>query len=286
MSILEEIFAHKQAEIALLERDKPLSAVRREAEAAPYPLDFLAALTTRGRPAPALIAEIKRRSPSRGLLSPAFDPLRLAGLYQQNGAAAVSVLTDERYFGGSLEHLRLVVGALRSGERLTPVPVLRKDFIFHPYQLYEARVAGAAAVLLIAALLSPAQLGDLHALALELGLLPLVEVHREAELAGVLDCQPRLVGINNRDLNTFTVDLATTYRLRPLVPAGIAVVSESGIQSAGDLACLDAAGVDAVLVGEAILGAPEPAAKVRELSGMKEVSYGMHCGQDLRDQNA
>jgi indole-3-glycerol phosphate synthase len=219
-----------------------------------------------------LIAEVKRRSPSRGLLSPDFDPLRLAGLYRQNGAAAVSVLTDERYFGGSLDDLRLVASALRTGVSRSPVPVLRKDFIFHPYQLYEARAAGAAAVLLIAALLSPVQLCDLHALALELGLLPLVEVHREEELAGVLDCHPRLVGINNRDLHTFATDLATTYRLRPQVPADIAVVSESGIHTAQDIAQLTDAGVDAVLVGEAILSAPDPAAKVRELASAERIN--------------
>jgi indole-3-glycerol phosphate synthase len=267
MSILAEIFEHKQAEVAQGMRERPLSTVRRRAEAAPHPPDSLAALTGSTGQTPALIAEVKRRSPSRGLLAESFDPVRLARLYQENGAAAVSVLTDMRYFGGSLEHLQLVAGAMDSAGVSPPLPVLRKDFIFHPYQLYEARLAGAAAVLLIAALLSPAQLCDLHALALELGLQPLVEVHQEAELEAVLFCRPRLIGINNRDLRTFAVSLATTYRLRPRVPSGVTVVAESGIHTAKDIEGLAAAGVDAVLVGEAILRAPDVAAKVRELAG-------------------
>lgn len=268
MSILEDIFQHKQAEIDRLKREKPLRTVRREAELAPAPTDFLAALTDGGRSAPALIAEVKRRSPSRGLLSPTFDPGRFARLYQENGAAAVSVLTDENYFGGSIDDLQLVATILQSGEYPSPLPVLRKDFIFDLYQLYEARAAGAAAILLIASMLSPPQLCDLHALAVELGLQPLVEVHNEEELEGALACQPRLVGVNNRDLHSFTVDLSTTLRLRPLVPAGITVVAESGIHTAQDVHLLAAAGVDAILVGEAIITAEDKAAKVRELAGV------------------
>jgi indole-3-glycerol phosphate synthase len=183
--------------------------------------------------------------------------------------AAALRFNRRHYFGGSLEDLRQVSAYMRSVGSLPPVPVLRKDFIFDPYQLYEARAAGAAAVLLITAALSPALLNDLYALAGELGLAALVEVHQESELEVTLGCQPRLVGINNRDLHTFTVDLSTTLRLRPQLPAGTLVVAESGIRTADDVACLAAPGVDGILVGEAIVSAPDPGGKVRELSGRR-----------------
>jgi indole-3-glycerol phosphate synthase len=221
-----------------------------------------------------LIAELKRASPSRGLLAPHLDMLQLAQIYAANGAAALSVLTDEKYFLGSLATLR----SLRRSAALLP-PLLRKDFILCPAQLYESRAAGADAILLIAAALpADAELADLHALALDLGLTPLVEIHTLDELERVLRLPAlKLVGINNRDLKTFTVSLDTTVQLRPHIPRsgapGIRVVSESGIFTAAQVALLAALGVDAILVGEALVTAPDIGAKVRELSG-KEGTEG------------
>lgn len=264
--LLAEILAHKRVEITLEQAVRPLVAVRAAAEAMPRPLDFVAAL--RGAAArPALIAEIKRRSPSRGLLLADFDPLRLARLYRQNGAACISVLTDRRFFGGDLAHLT----GIKSQQ--PEVPLLRKDFICDPYQVYQARAAGADALLLIVAALEPAQLRDLHALAADLHMAALIEVHSAAELEVALTCGPRLIGINNRDLRTFQVDLATTEHLARQIPGDVCVVAESGIRAAADLARLAAiprpggvAGVDALLVGEALVTAADVAAKVRELA--------------------
>jgi indole-3-glycerol phosphate synthase len=263
MGILETIFANKRAELDERQRSLPLVQVRQAAEAAAAPLDFVEALQKSGRK-PALIAEIKRASPSRGLLVPDFDPLRLARLYQQNGAAAISVLTEERYFQGHLDYLHQIA-------MLTPrIPLLRKDFILDPYQVYEARAAGADAVLLIVAYLGDASrrgcLGDLHALIRELGMTPLVEVHSRDELDIALQCEPLLVGINNRDLRDFSVRLETTLTLRPLVPPDICLVAESGIHSPADADRLAAEGVDAVLIGEALVTAPDVAEKVRSFT--------------------
>ena len=260
MNILDEIFAYKHEEVAERQRTRPLSQVRGEAEQAAPALDFAAAL--RGvRSKPALIAEVKCASPSRGLLAKDFDPLRLARVYQENGAAAISVLTDERYFQGHLDYLRQI-SDLGLG-----LPLLRKDFVCDPYQLYEARAAGADAALLIAAYLEPALLRDLHGLARELGLAALVEVHSRAELEQALECGALLVGINNRDLRDFTVRLETTLALRPQVPEHVCLVAESGIHTAEDVARLAAARVDAILVGEALVVADDTAAKVRSLAG-------------------
>ena len=224
------------------------------------------------RSRPALIAEIKRGSPSRGLLVADFDPLRLAGLYAENGAAAISVLTDERYFGGSLDHLRAV--AVAQGGRAEGPPLLRKDFICDPYQVYQARAAGADAILLIAASLAPILLAELLALAHDLGMAALVETHDEAELATALASHARLIGINNRNLHDFTISLETTLRLGRRVPAEVCLVAESGIFAAEDVARLaeierggGGRGVDAILVGEALVTAADVAAKVRALSG-------------------
>jgi indole-3-glycerol phosphate synthase len=264
MSVLHEIFAHKrQADLDGQRRALPLAQVRREAEAAPAALDFAAALQRPARK-PALIAEVKRASPSRGLLARDFDPLRLAETYQQNGAAAISVLTEERHFQGSLEHLRQIA-ALPARP-----PLLRKDFIFDPYQVYEARAAGADAVLLIVAYLGdPLRRGcleDLHTLILSLGMTPLVEVHNRDELELALACGPRLVGINNRDLTDFSVRLETTLELRPLAPPVVCLVAESGIHTREDADRLAAAGVDAMLIGEALVTAPDVAEKVRSFT--------------------
>lgn len=258
-NILPKILAQKQVEIAALD----VVALLRAAESAPTPRDFLAAITRRVTDRPvALIAELKRASPSKGILAPRLDLFQVAEIYAQNGASAVSVLTDEKFFLGSLETLRQL--------RITnyQLPLLRKDFIIAEPQLYEARAAGADAVLLIAAALpDDARFADLHACALDLGLTPLVEVHDETETERALKLTGvRLIGINNRNLATFEVSLETTERLRPLIPAEIPVVAESGIFTAQDVSRLARAGVDAILVGEALITAPDIAAKTRELS--------------------
>lgn len=261
MNILEEIFAHKVTEVEQKQRVHPLADVRVQAERSAPPLDFIAALRRAPAQRPALIAEVKQASPSRGTLITDFDPLRLARTYQENGASAISVLTDERYFKGSLDYLCQIAN-------LTPrLPLLRKDFIYDPYQVYEARAAGADAVLLIAAYLEPARLRDLHALVTGLGMAALVEVHNASELAAALTaCRPPLVGINNRNLADFSVSLDTTTHLAAQVPAGTCLVAESGIHTPADMDRVAAAGVDAVLVGEALVAAQDTAAKVRSMA--------------------
>lgn len=264
MSILAKIIQQKRIEIAALDG----RSLRRAAESSPAPRDFLAALT----PLPegegpgvraALIAELKRASPSKGILAPHLDLFQVADMYAQNGASAISVLTDEKFFQGSLETLR----QLRF-ERNCKLPLLRKDFIIHESQMYESRINGADAVLLIAAaFIDDSLLADLHALALELGFTPLVEVHDEGETERVLKLEGvRLIGINNRNLATFEVTLETTERLRPMIPGSIAVVAESGIFSARDVQRLANAHVNAILVGEALVTSEDIPAKVRELS--------------------
>ncbi|MBI4315021.1 MAG: indole-3-glycerol phosphate synthase TrpC [Chloroflexi bacterium] len=258
MTILSEIFAHKWVEVAAQKQRVPVIELIRQIKTARPPLDFAAALQR--APSPALIAEVKKGSPSKGVMVTDFAPVRLAQTYAANGAAAISVLTDEKYFGGSLEHLRQIA-ALNLG-----LPLLRKEFICDEYQLYEARAAGADAVLLIVTGLSNDELLSLKARAGKLGLAALVEVHRRDELARALNCGATLVGINNRDLRDFSVSLDTTRTLRPLLPPGITVVAESGIGSRADAAGL---GVDAVLVGEALVRAGDVGTKVRELAGVR-----------------
>jgi len=261
MTILDEIFAHKREEVAARRRTRPLELVRAEAEAAVQPLDFAAALRRAAQTAPALIAEVKHASPSRGVLVKEFDPLRLAQIYAENGAAAISVLTDERYFQGHLRYLEQIRALLP--ER----PLLRKDFIFDPYQVYEARAAGADAVLLIAAHLEPALLRDLHALVQSLKMAALVEIHNRQELDAVLPVSSQVIGINNRNLHDFTLRLETTLDLRPLVPPQVCVVAESGIHAPEDIARLAQARVDAILVGEGLVTAPDVATQVRRFAG-------------------
>ena len=262
-NILEEIVTQKKMEIAALD----VSALRRTAESAPAPRDFLAALSRR-RPGLhlSLIAELKRASPSKGILSPHLDLLEVADIYAENGASAISVLTDENFFHGSLETLC----ELRFTRSLS-LPLLRKDFILAESQIYESRANGADAILLIAAVITDDSiLTDLHSLALELGLTPLVEVHDEREMERTLNLKGiRLIGINNRNLATFEVSLATTERLSTMIPADVLVVSESGIFNASDVARLAKANVDAILVGEALVTAEDIAAKVKELAGLK-----------------
>jgi len=278
MSILATIIEQKKKEIGALDAQ----VLRRLAESSPVPRDFLAAISSRrfalsGVKAEtkrgegmslSLIAELKRASPSKGILAPHLDLFEVAEIYRQNGASAISVLTDEKFFMGKLETLRELRFTYKS-----ELPLLRKDFIIDQSQIYEGRVNGADAILLIAAaLLDDQHFADLHALALELGLTPLVEVHNEAETERALSLKDvKLIGINNRNLATFEVSLETTKRIRPMISSDIAVVAESGIFNAGDVERLAEAKVDAILVGEALVTSKDIGAKVRELSGMNVI---------------
>ena len=265
MSVLAKIIAHKKTEIAALDA----RAIRHAAEESPTPRDFLPSFTReqgtgdRGRRLK-LIAELKRASPSKGILAPHLDLLQVAELYAQNGASAISVLTDEKLFMGKLETLHELRFARKS-----KLPLLRKDFMIDEVQLYESRAGGADAVLLIAAALTDDRhFAALHALALELGLTALVEVHDEAETERALKLEDvGLIGINNRNLATFEVSLETTERIRPMIPSEIVVVAESGIFTSQDVERLAQAKVDAILVGEALVTSEDIAAKVRELAG-------------------
>ncbi len=255
--ILDEIIEAKREELAGVKHNMPLSKLEERIAAQSPPLDFASALCGEGVK---LIAEVKKASPSRGLIRPDLDPVQLALTYADNGAAAISVLTERRYFQGSLELLATIKENL--GER--NIPILRKDFIFDPYQVYESHAYGADALLLIAAILSNEQLMSLVLLSHNLGMQCLVEVHDEAELEGALQTGARVIGINNRDLRTFSVDLTTTKRLRPLVPPDRIVVSESGIRNRADVQRLRGWGVDAILVGEALVTADDVAARMKE----------------------
>jgi indole-3-glycerol phosphate synthase len=262
MSILAMIIEQKKLEIAALDA----VTLRRAAEQSPTPRDFLASIKRRRFGThPSLIAELKRASPSKGILAPHLDLFQVADIYTQNGASAISVLTDEKFFMGKLETLH----ALRFAHQST-LPLLRKDFTIDETQIYEARANGADAILLIAAALTDDKhFADLHACALSLGLTTLVEVHDEAETERALKIPDiKLIGINNRNLATFEVSLATTERLRPMISDEIAVVAESGIFKASDVERVAKANVDAILVGEALVTSEDIPAKVRELSGV------------------
>lgn len=255
--ILDEIMRHHREQLPKIMREIPLADLRAHAMFAPPPVDFAAALRLPGL---SLIAECKKASPSKGLLAPEYDPVHLATTYVRAGARAISVLTDGRHFQGSLEHLRDVKEALsdldkivigKSDPRLKiGVPILRKDFIFHPYQVYEARVAGADVILLIAAVLGTNDMKELLALTHQLGMNALIEVHTAAEVERVLPLNPRIIGINNRNLQTFAVDFDNTARLRQLIPTDVLVVGESGIQTTDDVRQMKNSGADAILVGE------------------------------------
>jgi len=255
--ILEEIVAHKRVEVAEAKRARPLPVVEAAAAKAPPPRDFAAALRRTGT---ALIAEVKRRSPSAGLIRPAFHPTRIARIYEAHGAAAISVLTDERFFGGSLDILRRV-------RRSAGIPVLRKDFLIDPYQLCEARAAGADAVLLIAEILPSKALAAMLAEARGLGLACLAEAHCLSSLKKALDAGAEIVGINNRDLHTFRTNLETTRRLARSVPKGKLIVSESAIRTRADVERVAAWGVHAILVGEALMRRRQIGRAVDELMG-------------------
>ncbi|MCS7173521.1 MAG: indole-3-glycerol phosphate synthase TrpC [Armatimonadetes bacterium] len=255
MSILQEIVRHKRRELAQAQAACPEAEMRARALSAPPPRDFAAALRGRGI---AVIAELKAASPSAGVIRQELDPAALARAYAAGGADALSVLTDRRYFRGDPEHLRIA-------RAVSGLPVLRKDFTLERYHVVEARAVGADAVLLIAGILDLRQLRELRELAEELGMTAVVEVHTEEEVERALHSGARIIGINNRDLRTFRVDLETTFRLRPRIPEGILVVSESGIEHPEQVRALQAVGVDAVLVGTALAAAADPEAKLRAL---------------------
>jgi indole-3-glycerol phosphate synthase len=255
--ILERILESRRAAIAELKADGSAARLARSVAQAPAPTDFRAALVA---DRVTLIAECKERSPSGGVLQRPYDPVGLARRYVANGAVALSVLTEPEFFGGSLDHLQAIRAAVG-------VPLLCKDFIVDPVQMMAARGAGADAVLLIVAVLDDARLRDLLAVAGGYGMQALVEVHDEGEAERALQAGAAIVGINNRDLTTMRTDKGTTARLRPLIPAGHAIVSESGIDSRADIDALLRLGVNAALVGESLLRAEDLEAKVRELSG-------------------
>jgi indole-3-glycerol phosphate synthase len=254
-SVLDEIIAGVREDLAVRERDVPLEALRDLVADAPPALDPMPAL--RG-PGVSVIAEVKRASPSKGHLADIPDPTTLAKHYAEGGAAAISVLTEERRFKGSLDDLRAVRAAVDT-------PLLRKDFLVTSYQLWEARAAGADLVLLIVAGLAPHQLAELHGEAVSLGLTPLVEVHDEAEVDVALEAGAILVGVNARDLRTLEVDRGTFARVAPLVPEGVVRVAESGIRHAADVAELVGQGADVVLVGETLVRTGDPVGALHEL---------------------
>jgi indole-3-glycerol phosphate synthase len=260
--ILQKIFSHKQEEVAdAMSRQSLAELKARLSDLEDQPRGFAQALRAAFDSGwTAIIAEVKKGSPSKGLIREDFDPLTIAEAYAMNGAACLSVLTDERFFMGNLRYLGLI-------REVVNLPLLRKDFIYDPYQIYEARVAGADAVLLIAAMLELPQLRDLAALSRGLGMDVLLEVHDESELELALQVNVELIGINNRNLRTFVTDLGTTARLAKLIPGNRLVVAESGINSRSDIVRLQQAGAHAFLIGEALVREAYIGAKLQELIG-------------------
>jgi len=263
--ILDKITEHKRREVALAKERRSLDSLQRGvSELEDQTRGFLRALRAAADSGwTAVIAEVKKGSPSKGVIREDFDPLSIAEIYQDNGASCLSILTDEHFFLGNLQYL----GKIRE---VVNLPLLRKDFICDPYQIYEARVAGADAILLIAAMLDAGQLAEYNALAKELSLDVLMEVHDETELQMVLETGCELVGINNRNLQTFETDLATTERLLPMVPADCFVVAESGIACRADVERLQQAGAQGFLVGESLMREDDIGSKLRELQGQAE----------------
>ncbi len=256
--ILDSIIAHKQKELEIEQQQVPLAVLESKLANLPSTKNFQGAITLPGNIN--LIAEVKKKSPSKGIIREDFDPIQIAETYAENGTAAVSVLTDVLFFDGSLEYLSSI-------RDVVDVPLLRKDFTIAPYHIYQARVAGADAILLIVAALTSEQLRKFMDIAASLSLASLVEVHTEAELEIALDANAEIIGINNRDLRTFRTDLATTFRLRESIPAEKVVVSESGIYTRADVELLREAGVNAILVGESLMRSPDIGEQVRKLIG-------------------
>ncbi|HHT9116747.1 MAG: indole-3-glycerol phosphate synthase TrpC [Planctomycetes bacterium] len=259
MTILDEIYKHKLSEVAEDKRRVSLETLKEQCKKRHRTRSFDVALKSNTNIR--IIAEIKKASPSLGIIREDFNPVEIARIYETGGAAAISVLTDEKFFQGSLSYLTDV-------KKSVNLPILRKDFIIDTYQIYEARSAGADAILLIAALLSKDEIQRYLELARELDMDCLVEVHSETELKKVLQTNAHIIGINNRDLATFKTDLETTVRLRPIIPAEKIVVSESGIKSRADVEKLMKEGVDAILVGETLMKSDDISAKLSELLGI------------------
>lgn len=260
--VLDRIMDWKREAVPKQMAETGLAEVKAFAQLVPDPLDFAGALTA--HPGASLIAEVKRASPSKGLIAKDWDPELIGETYARNGAAAISCLTDSRFFQGELAYLTGLKERLR--EIGKQVPVLRKDFIYHEYQVYEARMAGADALLLIVAVLSDTELRSLYDLTYKLGMQVLVEVHDAEEVERALAIDAHIIGVNNRNLRTFQVDIENTARLRALLPPGKVVVGESGIRDTADVGRMAAMGCDAILVGETFCKLPQKAraAKVRE----------------------
>lgn len=256
MSVLERIFARKRDEVEAARASVPMADLRAQAADGERPRGFELALRTASAPV-ALIAEVKKASPSKGLIRPDFDAVEVAEAYERAGAHAMSVLTDVEGFQGSALNLMRARAA-------TALPALRKDFLFDEYQVWEARAWGADAILLIAVSLSTVQIRDLKGLAESLGMDALVEVHDEADVERALEAEATLVGVNNRNLVDFTTDLSATERLLPLFPPGVTKVSESALETHADIARVAAAGARAVLIGTTFCAAPDVESKVRE----------------------
>ncbi|MBI2881449.1 MAG: indole-3-glycerol phosphate synthase TrpC [Candidatus Tectomicrobia bacterium] len=259
-TVLEEIVDSVRAALEEERRRVPLPEVRRRAADAPPPRGFKEALAAGGAGDARIIAEAKRASPSAGVLAASYDPAALALRYERGGAAALSILTEPRYFQGRLSHLCEV-------RKSVSIPLLRKDFTVSPYQVYQARAAGADAVLLIVQCLADEELRDLRALARELGMAALVEAHTAEEVERAAACGAEIIGVNNRDLANFHTDPETSLRLAAGIPEGCVKVAESGIRDRADIERLQRGGFRCFLVGEALMRAPDPAAKIRELRG-------------------
>jgi indole-3-glycerol phosphate synthase len=267
-SVLDQILQTKREENEQRSKTRPVEQLKEIIATLGRPRNFFAAVTRKGTKPLNLIAEVKKASPSAGVIRPDFDPVKIAQQYEAAGADALSVLTDEKYFQGHLDYIQAVRDAVK-------LPVLRKDFIIDPYQVYEARAAGADAILLIAEALPMSQLSDLQILATELNMTVLIEVHDMDNLIRVRDHlvgfphrSYSLLGINNRDLRTFKTDLGTTLRLAELVEDRSVLVSESGINTIEDIKKLQAAGVGAVLVGESLMRSGDIGAKVKAMFGI------------------
>jgi indole-3-glycerol phosphate synthase len=258
--LLRAIVAATRRIVETRREREPFAALARRAERmSPNGAAFEAAL--RGRDRVNVIAECKRRSPSKGVLAAEYDPVRLARAYERGGAAAISVLTEPTFFDGALDHLAAVRGAVK-------LPLLRKDFIVDEYQLHEARANGADAVLLIVAALEQAALARLHGAAVELGLAALVEVHEDDEVGRAVDAGARVIGVNNRNLRTLAVDVTASHRLAALIPSTVTAVSESGLKSRDDIERLRADGYSAFLIGERFMTDPDPARALADVTGV------------------
>lgn len=262
MNILEKIVAVKKTEVRYLKNRTSLEDLRDRVKGLPAGVDFRKAIRSGNC---AIIAEVKKHSPSKGSLRENIDPAQVALLYEKSGASAISVLTDREFFHGSSAHLLDI-------KKVLGIPILRKDFLIDPYQIYETKLMEADAVLLIAGLLPEGQLRDYIQLTMSLDIWPLVEVHTIEDLQIALAAGAEIIGINNRDLKTFTIDINTTVNLVPFIPPNKTVVSESGINAREDIETLMKAGVHAFLIGEALMRASDPGSKLKELLGRGEIS--------------